>query len=229
MRAGDASRAPPGSRSAPEDFLDLLAPAVQAWEERLRAEGFAPLRAAWLARATRLGEDDHRAAAGPDADRAVRDGRRDRRAGARHRRAAGWCCRRPRSASRERPACCSPLTSATPTRSSRCMTASGCVAEWRCRTERQRTADEYFVWLRQLMDFGRIEARDPTRWWSPRWCRRCCSTSGCWPTAISTPAPMVVGKPDVKLGPAAGRSRDAGRRRPAGQHRRRASTATAAI
>ena len=31
------------------------------------------------------------------------------------------------------------------------------VGEWRCRTERQRTADEYFVWLRQLMDFGMIE------------------------------------------------------------------------
>ena len=30
------------------------------------------------------------------------------------------------------------------------------VGEWRCRTERQRTADEYFVWLRQLMDFGGI-------------------------------------------------------------------------
>ena len=26
------------------------------------------------------------------------------------------------------------------------------VAEWRCRTERQRTADEYFVWLQQLME-----------------------------------------------------------------------------
>jgi type III pantothenate kinase len=25
------------------------------------------------------------------------------------------------------------------------------VGEWRCRTERQRTADEYFVWLQQLM------------------------------------------------------------------------------
>lgn len=25
------------------------------------------------------------------------------------------------------------------------------IAEWRCRTERQRTADEYFVWLSQLM------------------------------------------------------------------------------
>jgi type III pantothenate kinase len=30
------------------------------------------------------------------------------------------------------------------------------LAEWRCSTERQRTADEYFVWLRQLMDFGQI-------------------------------------------------------------------------
>jgi type III pantothenate kinase len=31
------------------------------------------------------------------------------------------------------------------------------VGEWRCRTERQRTADEYFVWLRQLMAFSGIE------------------------------------------------------------------------
>jgi type III pantothenate kinase len=30
------------------------------------------------------------------------------------------------------------------------------VGEWRCRTERQRTADEYFVWLKQLMDFAGI-------------------------------------------------------------------------
>jgi type III pantothenate kinase len=30
------------------------------------------------------------------------------------------------------------------------------VGEWRCRTERHRTADEYFVWLRQLMDFNGI-------------------------------------------------------------------------
>lgn len=41
----------------PEELLDLLAPAVEAWEARLRAEGFAPLRAAWLARASRLGEE----------------------------------------------------------------------------------------------------------------------------------------------------------------------------
>jgi type III pantothenate kinase len=30
------------------------------------------------------------------------------------------------------------------------------VAEWRCRTERQRTADEYFVWLQQLMQHNGI-------------------------------------------------------------------------
>jgi type III pantothenate kinase len=33
------------------------------------------------------------------------------------------------------------------------------IGEWRCRTERQRTADEYFVWLRQLMDFAGINVR----------------------------------------------------------------------
>lgn len=40
----------------PEAFLDLLAPAVQHWEDRLSAEGFAPVRTAWLARAARLGQ-----------------------------------------------------------------------------------------------------------------------------------------------------------------------------
>jgi BirA family biotin operon repressor/biotin-[acetyl-CoA-carboxylase] ligase len=45
-----------GITVAPEEFLELLAPAVAAWEARLAAEGFAPLRAAWLARAGRLGE-----------------------------------------------------------------------------------------------------------------------------------------------------------------------------
>jgi len=33
------------------------------------------------------------------------------------------------------------------------------VGEWRCRTERQRTADEYFVWLKQLMEFAMNENR----------------------------------------------------------------------
>lgn len=33
------------------------------------------------------------------------------------------------------------------------------VAEWRCSTDRLRTADEYFVWLSQLMEFARIKPR----------------------------------------------------------------------
>ncbi len=41
----------------PEDFLDLLAPALARWESALVAQGFAPLRAAWLARAARLGQE----------------------------------------------------------------------------------------------------------------------------------------------------------------------------
>lgn len=45
-----------GMRVTPEAFLDALAPAYQRWEERLRDEGFAPLRAEWLAHAARLGE-----------------------------------------------------------------------------------------------------------------------------------------------------------------------------
>ena len=44
-----------GTAPDPEAFLDLLAPPMAAWEARLEAEGFAPLRAAWLARAARLG------------------------------------------------------------------------------------------------------------------------------------------------------------------------------
>jgi BirA family biotin operon repressor/biotin-[acetyl-CoA-carboxylase] ligase len=46
-----------GSAVTPEELLDRLAPAVAAWEARLVAEGFAPLRRAWLARAARLGEE----------------------------------------------------------------------------------------------------------------------------------------------------------------------------
>jgi BirA family transcriptional regulator, biotin operon repressor / biotin---[acetyl-CoA-carboxylase] ligase len=45
-----------GLAVAADDLLDELAPAVAGWEDRLADEGFAPLRAAWLARATRLGE-----------------------------------------------------------------------------------------------------------------------------------------------------------------------------
>ncbi len=45
-----------GVTLSPAEFLDLLAPPFDAWEGRYRAEGFAPLRNAWLARAARLGE-----------------------------------------------------------------------------------------------------------------------------------------------------------------------------
>lgn len=45
-----------GHLVAPEDFLNLLAPAFAAWLGRFQTEGFAPIRAAWLARAARLGE-----------------------------------------------------------------------------------------------------------------------------------------------------------------------------
>ena len=40
----------------PEAFLDLLAPAFAAWAGRFEGEGFQPIRAAWLARAARMGE-----------------------------------------------------------------------------------------------------------------------------------------------------------------------------
>jgi BirA family transcriptional regulator, biotin operon repressor / biotin---[acetyl-CoA-carboxylase] ligase len=46
-----------GLRVAPAAFLDVLAPAFARWEARLVAEGFEPLRQAWLAGAARLGEE----------------------------------------------------------------------------------------------------------------------------------------------------------------------------
>ncbi len=45
-----------GLRVAPKTFLDHLAPAYAGWEAMFVAEGFAPLRAAWLSHAARLGE-----------------------------------------------------------------------------------------------------------------------------------------------------------------------------
>ena len=45
-----------GLRVTPEAFLDLLAPAYAQWEEVFATQGFAPLRAEWLAHAARLGE-----------------------------------------------------------------------------------------------------------------------------------------------------------------------------
>jgi BirA family biotin operon repressor/biotin-[acetyl-CoA-carboxylase] ligase len=45
-----------GLRVTPEAFLDVLGPAYAGWEARFQSDGFAPLRAAWLAHAARLGE-----------------------------------------------------------------------------------------------------------------------------------------------------------------------------
>ena len=45
-----------GHRVTPEAFLTRLAPAYARWETCLITEGFAPLRAEWLAHAARLGE-----------------------------------------------------------------------------------------------------------------------------------------------------------------------------
>ncbi len=45
-----------GAAPSPEDALTLLAAGFDRWARLLAAEGFAPLRAAWLARAARLGE-----------------------------------------------------------------------------------------------------------------------------------------------------------------------------
>jgi BirA family transcriptional regulator, biotin operon repressor / biotin---[acetyl-CoA-carboxylase] ligase len=45
-----------GHRITPEAFLNHLAPAYARWETQLTTQGFAPLRAEWLAHAARLGE-----------------------------------------------------------------------------------------------------------------------------------------------------------------------------
>lgn len=45
-----------GIRITPGQMLDALAPAFAGWEARLVTEGFAPLRAEWLAHAARIGE-----------------------------------------------------------------------------------------------------------------------------------------------------------------------------
>lgn len=45
-----------GVRVTPEQFLNALAPAYARWEATFTAEGFAPLRAEWLAHAARLGQ-----------------------------------------------------------------------------------------------------------------------------------------------------------------------------
>lgn len=45
-----------GVRVTPEEFLDHLAPAFARWEAVLIGQGFAPIRAEWLAHAARLGQ-----------------------------------------------------------------------------------------------------------------------------------------------------------------------------
>ncbi len=45
-----------GALVTPEAFLEVLAPAFAAWEDKFNTLGFAPIRQAWLARAARLGE-----------------------------------------------------------------------------------------------------------------------------------------------------------------------------
>ena len=45
-----------GKRIVPETLLAHLAPAFAAWEQQYQSQGFAPLRAAWLSHAARLGE-----------------------------------------------------------------------------------------------------------------------------------------------------------------------------
>lgn len=68
IAAPDASQVEPGAvppvslltetglRITPEAFLDALAPAYAAWEATFTSQGFAPLRAAWLSHAARLGQ-----------------------------------------------------------------------------------------------------------------------------------------------------------------------------
>ncbi|MBI1217702.1 MAG: biotin--[acetyl-CoA-carboxylase] ligase [Rhodobacteraceae bacterium] len=45
-----------GARVTAEEFLDALAAAYAAWEAIFAAQGFAPIRTAWLARAARIGQ-----------------------------------------------------------------------------------------------------------------------------------------------------------------------------
>jgi len=74
------------------------------------------------------------------------------------------------------------------------------VAEWRCRTERARTADEYFVWLQQLMEHAGLAPSV-----------RAVVISSVVPQVVFNlrvlsdryfhTRPLVVGKPEVNLGP----------------------------
>ena len=45
-----------GGTINPENFLDILAPAFDHWERQFVTHGFAPIRAAWLSHAAKIGE-----------------------------------------------------------------------------------------------------------------------------------------------------------------------------
>lgn len=45
-----------GALVTPEEFLDVLAPSYAHWETQLTTYGFAPIRAAWLTRAAKIGQ-----------------------------------------------------------------------------------------------------------------------------------------------------------------------------
>jgi type III pantothenate kinase len=76
---------------------------------------------------------------------------------------------------------------------------AGFIAEWRIQTDGGRTADEYFVWLRQLMDFQNIGVRAvkgaicssvaPKTVFNIK--KLCDTYFGC--------TPLFVGAPEVKL------------------------------
>ena len=105
---------------------------------------------------------DRRPAAGPHAERALRDGGRRAARWCSPPRAAASCCRPPTS-----PSGGPPMLLAIDVGNTNMVFAlhdgEKLVAEWRCRTERQRTADEYYVWLRQLMDLNGIPRRGARR------------------------------------------------------------------
>ena len=224
-----ACAAPPGSRSGRRTSSTCWRRRSQAWEERLADEGFAPLRAAWLARAARLGEEI--TARLPD--RAI-TGRFETidASGALVLATAGGRVVLPAAeihfAGRRRRRMLLAIDVGNTNAVFAVHDGQRVVGEWRCRTERQRTADEYFVWLRQLMDFGGDRGRD----------RLGGGLLGGAAGAVQPararrpllPHPGEGGRPARRAaaGGAAGRPRRAGRRRPAGQHRRAPTTATAA-
>ncbi|WP_424931765.1 type III pantothenate kinase [Amaricoccus macauensis] len=73
------------------------------------------------------------------------------------------------------------------------------VAQWRCATEQERTADEYFVWLQQLMDFHEKQAEINSVVISSVVPRVVYNLRVLSDRYFSC-RPHVVGKPDVKIG-----------------------------